>query len=173
MIDGQGYIDRQLVVDGRVWVVVDDGAEPVQSFNVPTIKDLIRSALDSGKSVRDLAEDSGQRVKFQTFQELSNNPPKQFPKSPETITGMALALKTSETNIVLAYAMGIGITVSTGSNLSMRLPADVDKLSPEMQDAVVSVVRAALAGEQSDHSKKWGNLGRQRNGSGGAATTGG
>lgn len=61
---------------------------------VPTIRELIRTALDAGKSVRDLEADSGFRVKHQTFQELSNRAPKQFPKSPETIernvTGSAL-----------------------------------------------------------------------------------
>lgn len=124
--------------------MVDEEPDPDQSFDVPTIKELIRSALDGGKSVRELAEESGQRVKFQTFQELSNHAPKQFPKDPKTITGMALALKVSETAIVLAFAKSLGITVTTGSNLSMRLPADVDKLSPEMQDAIVSVARAAL-----------------------------
>jgi hypothetical protein len=123
---------------------VDDEIDPDQSFDVPTIRELIRKALDGGKSVRDLAEDSGYRVKFQTFQDLSNHAPKQFPKDPKTITGMALALKVSETSIVLAYAKSLGITVATGSNLSMRLPADVDKLSPDMQDAIVSVARAAL-----------------------------
>jgi hypothetical protein len=108
---------------------VDVEPDHDHSFDVPTIKDLIRSALDSGKSVRELAEDSGQRVKFQTFQELSNHAPKQFPKDPKTITGMALALKVSETAIVLAFASSLGITVTTGSNLAMRLPADVDKLT--------------------------------------------
>lgn len=124
--------------------MVDDSPAPDQSFDVPTIKDLIRSALDAGKSVRDLADDSGQRVKFQTFQELSIHPPKQFPKDAKTITGMALALKVSETAVVLAYAKSLGITVTTGSNFSMRLPADVDRLSPEMQDALVAIARAAL-----------------------------
>ncbi|WP_156781231.1 hypothetical protein [Mycobacterium gordonae] len=126
-----------------------------QSFDVPTIKDLIRSSLDAGKSVRELAEDSGHRVKFQTFQELSVHAPKQFPKNPETITGMALALKVSETAIVLAYASGIGITVTAGSNFAMRLPADVDRLSPDMQDALVALTRAALttapAPSKADH----------------------
>lgn len=124
-----------------------------QSFGVPTIKDLIRSELDGGKSVRDLAKDSGERVKFQTFQELSISPPKQFPKDPKTIVGMALALKVSETAIVLAYASSLGITVAAGSNLAMRLPADVDKLSPAMQDAIINLTRAALKAPEAAVSK--------------------
>lgn len=124
--------------------MVDDSPDVDQSFDVPTIKDLIRSALDGGKTVRQLAEDSGQRVKFQTFQDLANHPPKQFPKDNKTITGMALALKVSETAVILAYAKGLGYVVTTGSNLALRLPADVDRLSPEMQDAIISVARAAL-----------------------------
>jgi hypothetical protein len=111
---------------------------------MPTMKQLIRAALDSGKSVRDLADDSGGRVKFQTFQELSAKPPKQFPKDLKTITGMSHALHVPETTIVLAYAKSLGIPVTSGSNFSLRLPSDVDSLSPELQEALLAVARAAL-----------------------------
>lgn len=115
---------------------------------MPTIKQLIRAELDSGKSVRDLADASGGRVKFQTFQELSTKPPKQFPKDLKTITGMSLALRVPETTIVLAYAKSLGIPVSSGSTFSLRLPADVDSLSPAMQDAILAVARAAMTDPQ-------------------------
>lgn len=111
---------------------------------VPTIRDLIRSALDEGKSVRDLAADSGDRVKFQTFQELANHPPKQFPKDPKTIAGMAGALRVSETTVVLAYAKGLGIGISTDSGFALRLPVGIDTVDPRMQDALIAVARAAV-----------------------------
>lgn len=126
--------------------MVDTPASSDHSSEMPTIRHLIRAELDSGKSVRELAEASGGRVKFQTFQELSSKPPKQFPKDPKTITGMALALHVPETTIVLAYAKSLGIHVSSAeSAFSLRLPADVDKLSPAMQNAILSVARAATA----------------------------
>jgi hypothetical protein len=53
----------------------------------PQSRDLIRGALDDeGRTVRDLEQDSGYLVKFQTFQELANPRRKQFPKETKTIT---------------------------------------------------------------------------------------
>lgn len=112
---------------------------------MPTIKDLIRVELDRGKSVRDLEVDSGGLVKFQTFQELSSRPPRQFPKSVDTITGMAQALQVDVTTVVLAYAKGLGIEVdAAGSLFALRLPPGVDSLDLQMQNALIGVARAAL-----------------------------
>lgn len=111
----------------------------------PTIRDLIRNALDSGRSVRDLEQDSGYRVKFQTFQELANHAPRQFPKKAATITGMAQALNVSEAAVVLAYAKGLGIPVDGLNNtFALRLPADVALIEPEMQNAIITMARAAV-----------------------------
>lgn len=111
--------------------------------DVPSIKDLIRTELDGGKTVRQLAKDSGGRVQFQTFQNLSRHPPKEFPKDPKTITGMALALGVPETTVVLAYARSLGIGVTADSSFALRLPAAVDRLDPALQDALINLVRAA------------------------------
>ena len=110
-----------------------------------SIKELIRAALDNGKTVRQLEADSGGRVRFQTFQELSNNAPKNFPRDvQETITGMALALGVPETTIVLAYAKGLGIRVSTGSPFALRIPPGVDRLDPAIQDSFLSLMRSVV-----------------------------
>ncbi|WNM74451.1 immunity repressor [Gordonia phage BearBQ] len=124
--------------------MLDDQIESENDGYVPTIRELIRTALDSGKSVRDLEADSGYRVKFQTFQELSNRAPKQFPKSPETVAGMAEALHCPEATIVLAYAKGLGIDTDTDSEFAMRLPRGVDLLDTDMQNALLAVVRSAI-----------------------------
>lgn len=123
--------------------MVDRRSAHRDSSDVPTIKDLIRAELDRGKSVRDLEVDSGGRVKFQTFQELSNRPPRQFPKALDTISGMAQALRVDETAVVLAYARGLGVDVKIGSMFALRLPPGVDELDPQMQSALIAVVRAA------------------------------
>jgi hypothetical protein len=85
----------------------------------------------------------GYRVKYQTFQELSNHPPKQFPKDRKTVAGMARALRCTETAVVLAYARGLGIGVQ-GPDLALRLPPGVDDLDREMKAALVSMARAAV-----------------------------
>ncbi|AVO21647.1 transcriptional repressor [Mycobacterium phage MooMoo] len=124
--------------------MVETNNEASHSSNVPTISELIRAELDTGKSVRDLEAASGYRVKFQTFQELSNRPPKQFPKEAKTIAGMATALNCTESAVVLAYASGLGIGVDATSDFALRLPPGVDDLAPDMKNALVSVVRAAV-----------------------------
>lgn len=111
---------------------------------IPSISELIVEALDAGKSSRELSADSGGRVKFQTFQELSRQAPKQFPKDPKTVTGMAIALGYPEATIVLAYAKGLGIPVTGLSAFALRLPTRVDELAPAMQSALITMARAAL-----------------------------
>jgi hypothetical protein len=111
---------------------------------MPTIMELIRGALDGGRTVRQLQADSGHRVKHQTFQELSKAPPDQFPRLAKTITGMSEALRVPEATIVLAYAKGLGWNVNIDSAFALRLPPGVDDLDPSMQDAIIHVARAAL-----------------------------
>lgn len=113
--------------------------------SVPCIRDLIRDAVDSGRSYRDLEQDSGYRVKFQTFQELANHDPRQFPKDVKTIAGMAQALHVTEAAIVLAYAKGLGVPVDGLNNtFALRLPADISSVEPEMQNAIINMARAAV-----------------------------
>lgn len=112
------------------------------NVEVPTIGHLIRAALDEGRSVRDLEHDSGYRVRFQTFQELSTHAPRQFPKETKTISGLAQALRITETSVVLAYAQSLGVPVETRSSFAMRLPPAVDELDIDVQNALISVVRA-------------------------------
>lgn len=126
-------------------MVVDRQDGPADPKTVPTIRDLIRAAFDEGRSVRDLEQDSGYLVKYQTFQELGTNSPRQFPKETKTITGMAQALNVTETAVVLAYARGLGVPVEAGSNtFALRLPPDVATIEPDMQNALISMIRAAV-----------------------------
>lgn len=111
---------------------------------VPTIRELIQRAVDDGKSYRALEESSGGRVKYQMFQKLATKPPLQFPKDRDTIEGIAAALEIPESTVVLAYARGIGLDVTTDSLLADLLPRGTEDLDIEMQNAIVAVVRAAI-----------------------------
>lgn len=128
--------------------MVDRLTNMANTETVLTIGDLIRGALHEGRSVRDLERDSEYRVKFQTFQELSNHPPRQFPKEVKTITGMAKALHVTETAVVLAYAQGLGVPIDGLNNtFALRLPAGVAAIEPEMQSAIINMARAAVKRE--------------------------
>jgi hypothetical protein len=141
------------VVDGRLGVPVERQQATRDRSEVSTIKDLIRAALANGKTVRQLEADSGGRVRFQTFQELSNAAPKNFPRDVhDTITGMAIALGVPEATIVLAYAKSLGVPVSTGSAFAMRVPPGVDRLDPAVQDAALGLLRAVVRMEVTSQS---------------------
>jgi hypothetical protein len=128
--------------------VVDQPDAAANTDNVPTIRDLIRSAVDEGRSFRELEADSGYRVKFQTFQELANHPPAQFPKKVDTFTGMAQALHVTETAVVLAYAKSLGVQVGGIDNtFALRLPVGVATIEPDMQRAIINMARAAVKRE--------------------------
>lgn len=130
--------------------MVDSRLARIQGSDVPTIGELINEALD-GSSVRKLEADSGYLVKYQTFQQLSKSAPDGFPKDTKTIRGMAIALKVPESTIVLAYAKGLGVDVSTESGIAARMPRGADALGIEMQNALISVVRAAVKMNGADH----------------------
>lgn len=124
---------------------MESSRERLDNSGVPSIRDLICAALGAGKTVRQLEDDSDGRVRFQTFQELANHAPKQFPKDTKTIAGMAAALRVPESTVVLAYAVGLGIDIQDGrSGLTHRLPPGVDRLDPAMQDAIITLARAAV-----------------------------
>jgi hypothetical protein len=133
-------------------VPVDRPDKSLDRQSVPTIKDLVRHAIDGGKTVRALQADSGDRVRFQAFQELATTAPKGFPKETKTIEGIALALDISEMAVVLAYAQSLGIAVDTDSSFALRLPPGVDGIDGEIQDAIINLTRV-VAGRVADNSK--------------------
>lgn len=119
--------------------------------DVPTIRELIQRAVDDGKTFRALEAASGDRVKFQTFQNLVHNAPLQFPKDNKTIEGMAAALGVPEATVVLGYAKGLGLDITTDSLFADLLPRGTDELDVEFQNALVSVVRAAIRMQKGVH----------------------
>lgn len=125
--------------------MIDHGGMPTDPKTMPTIADLIIGAQREGRSLRQLEEDSGYLVKYQTFGDLANHAPGEFPKSTKTIAGMARALRVPEATIVLAYAKSLGIPVDgNDSTFALRLPPDVASIEPEMQNALISMIRAAV-----------------------------
>lgn len=117
--------------------------------SMPTITQLIADHITTtGRSYRDLAHASGDRVKHQTFQELKTGPPKSWPKSAETIRGIARALGVTERAVVLAFARSLGVDVAGGSLFAQQLPPGVDDLSPKERKAAIEMLRVLVAQRQ-------------------------
>ncbi|MFC9768409.1 hypothetical protein [Rhodococcus jostii] len=134
--------------------MVDRRTRSADDELVPTISQLIAAQMDAtGRSFRDLWRASGERVKHQTFQELRSGTPKSWPKSVETIRGMAEALDVSETAIVLAFARSLGIEVSAEPMLAQQLPAASSQLSPAERNAIVALIRA-ITSERESHAQE-------------------
>jgi hypothetical protein len=70
---------------------------------------------------------------------------KNFPE-PDTLRLMARVLELDETTIVLSAATSLGLDARwRGPMLAQLLPAGTDRLSDRMRDAILAIVRAAVA----------------------------
>ena len=129
--------------------------------SMPTITQLIADHITAtGRSYRDLAHASGDRVKHQTFQELKTGPPKSWPKSAETIRGIAQALGVTERAVVLAFARSLGVDVAGGSLFAQQLPPGVDDLSPKERKAAIEMLRVLVAQRQEIIAADFGSAGQ-------------
>ncbi|WP_394940727.1 hypothetical protein [Psychromicrobium sp. YIM B11713] len=114
-----------------------------------SISELIRAErATSGLSYRDLAaraESAGYSLKFQYLHELARSGPKGWPKSPDTFRALGEMLKIPVREIVLAYAIDLGLDVeTTNSDLISRLPDGTDNLSKEMVESLLKLIRTAV-----------------------------
>lgn len=117
---------------------------------MPTISALIQGQRDAlGVTYRDMAQKAavaGYHVKHQTLQQLATAPPKEWPKRADTIRAMAAALDVSERMVVLAFGRSFGLDVTSGESLlEVLLPSGTAEVDPGLQQAIASVVRAAVA----------------------------
>jgi hypothetical protein len=85
------------------------------------------------------AVQAGHRVSHQYLQELATSGPKEWPRHPETIKGLAAATDTTEAAIVLAFARYFGLRVDTTS-LADRIPPAAESLPQGVQDAITELI---------------------------------
>ena len=108
---------------------------------------LIRSRMeDRGWSYSDLARRSGQALTRGRWQQLGSGlQQRKFP-DPSSLTVIADALEIDITTVVLGAARTLGLNVRpNGAGMSQLLPDQTERLSPRMRDAVLAVIRAAVA----------------------------
>lgn len=122
--------------------------------SAPTLRRLIRSRMvERGWSYADLERASGGALSRGRWQQLgSADAQHKFPH-PESLKIIAQVLEIDVTSVVLAAARAVGLPVpaQTG-DLADRLPAGTDRLSPPMRDAILGVVRAAVAATATGHA---------------------
>ena len=114
---------------------------------MPTIAELLTAYRDrTGASYEDMARKVGDEINRSRMHELATQPPKNFPKLPRTFERLADLLEVPVTTIVLAFAAGLGLPVSTTqSRLAQLLPARTDELlTDEDRDAILNVTRSLL-----------------------------
>lgn len=114
---------------------------------VVTLHDLIRARIEErGWNYADLARRSGNRLTRSRWQQIGTGVRlRSFPE-PASIEAMAAALEVDVTTVLLATAQSIGLDARRGGpTLAHLLPAGTDRLSDQMRDAILTLIRAAVA----------------------------
>ena len=113
-----------------------------------TLHQLIRSRMDThGWSYSDLERQyHGGALSRGRWQQLGSGvQQKRFP-DPASLLIIAQVLEFDITTVVLAAAQAVGLAVVTaGNDLAHLLPPGTDRLSERTRDAILMVIRAAIA----------------------------
>ncbi len=119
----------------------------------PTLHQLIRTCMeDRGWSYTDLARRSGQALTRGRWQQLGSGVrQKNFP-DPASLQVIAQVLEVDVTTVVLGAAQAVGLDARLeGSAFAYLLPEQTELLSPHMRDAILNLIRAAVAETLADH----------------------
>ena len=125
-----------------------------------TLHQLIRSRMqDRGWSYTDLALRSGQVLTRGRWQQLGSGVrQKNFP-DPSSLLVIAQVLEVDITAVVLAAAQALGLDAhSQGSDLAHLLPPRIDRLSARKRDAILNLIRAAVADTLAGHHESSARL---------------
>ena len=120
--------------------------------SAPTLRQLIRSRMtERGWSYADLERESGRALSRGRWQQLgSTDAQHKFP-NPESLTIIAQVLQIDVTSGVLAAARAVGLPVpAQSSDFANLLPAGTERLPEPMRDAILGLIRAAVAGTAAD-----------------------
>lgn len=101
---------------------------------------------ERGWSYADLERRTEHRLTKSRLQQLGSGiRMREFPE-PSSIALLADALEVEVTTVVLAAAQSVGLDARRrGPDLAHLLPSGTDRLSPEMQAAILTMIRAAVA----------------------------
>ncbi|MCO1655523.1 hypothetical protein [Pseudonocardia humida] len=102
---------------------------------------------ERGWSYADLERESGRALTRGRWQQLgSADVQHKFP-NPESLTVIAQVLQIDVTSVVLAAARAVGLPVTAqAGDFANQLPAGTERLSDPMREAILGLIRAAVAG---------------------------
>lgn len=121
-----------------------------------TLNQLIRSRMvEHGWSYGDLETRSGRALTRGRWQQLATSQMhRRFP-DPSTLSVIATVLDVDVTTVVLAAARAVGLDVrSQAGALAALLPEGTERLPAPMRDAILTLVRAAVADATQGHDEK-------------------
>ena len=128
-----------------------------------TLHQLIRSHMDArGWSYSDLERQSDGALSRGRWQQLGSGvEQKRFP-DPSSLLVIARVLDVDITTVVLAAAQAVGLAVTpVGGDLGHLLPPGTERLSDRMRDAILMVIRAAVADSPDQRAERHVELGDQ------------
>lgn len=126
-------------------MVQDDSA--ALSDSVLPLHELIRAHMKQrGWSYTDLERASGRALTRGRWQQLGSGlQQRKFP-DPSSLAVISRVLEVDITTVVLAAALHLGLEVQRrGDGLSELLPAGTHQLSERLRDAILTLIRAAVA----------------------------
>ncbi len=128
--------------DFSTYMHVNEDDEPA-----PDLHDLVRTGMQArGWSYGDLVRASGGALTRGRWQQLGSGVPQRKFPDPASLTIIAQTLEVDITTVVLAAARSVGLDVSRhGAELAYLLPERTELLSQRMREAILTLIRAAVA----------------------------
>ena len=142
--------------DGALTARLDDAAtyDLVNEDDSPALdlQDLVRTSMhERGWSYSGLERASGGALTRARWQQLGSGVPQRRFPDPSSLTIIAQVLEVDITTVVLAAARSVGLGVSRqGTDLSHLLPEGTELLGERMRDAILTLIRAAVAEADAD-----------------------
>lgn len=114
---------------------------------VLTLQQLIRARMDErGWSYGDLERISNHQLTKGRWQQLGSGTRQKSWPDPANVALIAEVLEVDVTTVVLAAAQSVGLDARRrGPDLAQLLPAGTDRLTERMRDAILAMIRAAVA----------------------------
>jgi hypothetical protein len=131
---------------------LSEDERPANDDSALSLHDLIRGCMkERGWSYSDLERASDRALTRGRWQQLGSGVQQRKFPDPSSLTVIANVLEVDITTVVLAAARSVGLDVrSRGADLAHLLPALTERLSERMRDAILTLVRAAVAETRGD-----------------------